>query len=67
MILVTGGDGYIGSHCVIALMEAGYDVAVFDNHSTGHRDTSDVFRTLDAKGRFIGSFEGDLLDRKSVV
>lgn len=61
MILVTGGDGYIGSHCVIALMEAGYDVAVFDNHSTGHRDTSDVFRDLDTKGRFIGSFEGDLL------
>lgn len=66
MILVTGGDGYIGSHCVIALLEAGYDVAVFDNHSTGHRDTSKVFETLDSKGKFLGSFEGDLLDMDSL-
>ncbi len=29
-ILVTGGAGYIGSHCVAALVERGYDVAVID-------------------------------------
>jgi len=33
MILVTGGAGYIGSHTVILLMEAGYDIVVFDNFS----------------------------------
>lgn len=32
-ILVTGGAGYIGSHTVIALTEAGYDAVIFDNFS----------------------------------
>lgn len=35
-ILVLGGAGYIGSHTVSALAEAGRDVAVADNLSTGH-------------------------------
>lgn len=34
-ILVTGGAGYIGSHVLRQLGEAGYDVVVFDNCSTG--------------------------------
>ena len=37
-ILVTGGAGYIGSHVVKALGEKGYDLLVYDNLSTGHRD-----------------------------
>jgi len=36
-ILVTGGAGYIGSHCCRALAAAGFDPVVFDNFSTGHR------------------------------
>ena len=38
-ILVTGGAGYIGSHMVRTLGEKGHDVVVFDNLSTGHRDS----------------------------
>ncbi len=37
-ILVTGGAGYIGSHTVLALMEAGYEVVVYDNLSSGHQE-----------------------------
>jgi UDP-glucose 4-epimerase len=37
-ILVTGGAGYIGSHCVRALAAAGYDCVVYDNLSSGHRE-----------------------------
>jgi len=37
-ILVTGGAGYIGSHCCRALTAAGYHPVVYDNFSTGHRD-----------------------------
>jgi UDP-glucose 4-epimerase len=36
-VLVTGGAGYIGSHAVLALRDAGWDVAVIDNLSTGTR------------------------------
>jgi UDP-glucose 4-epimerase len=36
-ILVTGGAGYIGSHCVAALNELGRDVVVADNLSKGHK------------------------------
>lgn len=34
-VLVTGGAGYIGSHMVLALIDAGQDVVVLDNLSTG--------------------------------
>ena len=36
-VLVTGGAGYIGSHAILALREAGYPVVVIDNLSTGER------------------------------
>ncbi len=37
MILVTGGAGYIGSHTIKALKQAGFQPVIFDNFSTGHR------------------------------
>src|SRR5947209_3687373 len=36
-VLVTGGAGYIGSHCCRALLAAGCHPVVYDNFSTGHR------------------------------
>lgn len=44
MILVTGGAGYIGSHCVRELKERNMDVVVYDNLVTGHIESvpSDV-------------------------
>lgn len=51
IVLVTGGAGYIGSHCSRALSAAGYDPVVYDNLSTGHRNFVD--------GLFVN---GDLLD-----
>lgn len=38
MILLTGGAGYIGSHCVKRLMDKGFEVIVLDNLSRGFRD-----------------------------
>ena len=45
-ILVTGGAGYIGSHMVLALADAGHDVVVLDNLSTGFRWAIDPRATL---------------------
>ena len=37
-ILITGGAGYVGSHCAKALAAAGHEVVVFDNLLFGHRE-----------------------------
>ena len=37
-VLVTGGAGYIGSHAVLALLEAGHDPVILDNLGRGHRE-----------------------------
>ncbi|MBM4375795.1 MAG: UDP-glucose 4-epimerase GalE [Deltaproteobacteria bacterium] len=55
-VLVVGGAGYIGSHMVLALDEAGFDVTTFDNLSTGHRDAV-------LAGDFV---HGDLADRDAL-
>jgi UDP-glucose 4-epimerase len=64
MILVTGGDGYIGSNCVLKLLESGKEVVVFDNHSTGHAETG-AFFAKNFVGRF-SVFEGDLLEPRDL-
>lgn len=40
-LLVTGGAGYIGSICTRLLLDAGHEVVVLDDLSTGHRDAVD--------------------------
>ena len=37
-VLVTGGAGYIGSHAMLALKDAGWSVSVIDNLSNGTRE-----------------------------
>lgn len=56
-ILVTGGAGYVGSHCVRGLCDAGHEITVFDNLRSGHREAVDRRATL---------AEGDLSDQYAI-
>lgn len=53
-VLILGGAGYIGSHATDEFLARGYDVAVVDNLSTGHR------AAVSDKARF---YEGDIRDK----
>ena len=51
-ILVTGGAGYIGSHAVRVLKQAGFEPLIYENFSRGHRQAVEGFKVV----------EGDISD-----
>ena len=59
-ILLTGGIGYIGSHAASSLIEAGYDVVLFDNLSNS--DASVHNRLEKITNKKISFVEGDIRD-----
>ena len=61
-VLVTGGAGYIGSHCCVALGEAGHDVVVVDSLvNSSARVVDEVAALVATEVRF---HEGDIRDRR---
>jgi len=60
-VLVTGGAGYIGSHMVLQLLDAGEDVVVLDNLSTGFR-----WAVPDAAKLVVGDIADQALVSKTV-
>ncbi len=65
-ILVLGGAGYIGSHTVYELIDAGYEVVIADNLETGHKQAvhpDAVFYKGDLRDR---SFVDEVLDREKI-
>jgi UDP-glucose 4-epimerase len=63
-ILVTGGAGYIGSHTLILLVEAGYEVVVFDNFCNASRES--IRRVEAIVGKEITVVEGDIRNREDL-
>lgn len=60
-ILVTGGAGYIGTHTVVQLLEAGFPIVIFDNLSNSRRSVLD--RIVELTGKHPEFIEGDIRDR----
>ncbi|MGC1395147.1 MAG: UDP-glucose 4-epimerase GalE [Coleofasciculaceae cyanobacterium] len=60
-ILVTGGAGYIGSHAVLALQDAGYEVVILDNLVYGHRELVETVLKVELIEGDVGNRE--LLDQ----
>ena len=60
-ILVTGGAGYIGSHTVVELQDAGYDVVVVDNLSNSSEKS--LKRVEKITGKAVPFYKADILDR----
>ena len=63
--LVTGGAGYIGSHTVVQLLDAGHDVVVVDDHSNSHPAVVD--RIAEITGRRVDMRVVDLLDEDALT
>lgn len=63
-ILVTGGAGYIGSHTVVELQQAGHDVVVIDNLCNGSETA--LQRIEGITGRSVSFVRGDIRDRETL-
>src|SRR5579875_1133789 len=58
-VLVAGGAGYIGSHTVKRLKEAGHSPVIYDNLSRGHRAAADILK--------VPFVDADLEDRHTLL
>lgn len=69
-VLVTGGAGYIGSHCVVTLQQAGYDVIALDNFTNsvnGSKNESIALkRVTEITGKEVIFYKCDLLDKNDL-
>ena len=63
-ILVTGGAGFIGSHTVVELQDAGYDVVVVDNLSNSSEKSLE--RVSAITGKPVTFYKADILDREAL-
>ena len=63
-ILITGGAGYIGSHSLLCLLEAGYEVVVFDNLTNASAES--VRRVEHLAGKSCTFIEGDIRDSRAL-
>lgn len=63
-ILVTGGAGYIGSHTVVELQNAGYEVVVLDNLSNSSEKS--LKRVEAITGKKVPFYKADILDREAL-
>ena len=64
-VLITGGAGYIGSHTVVELLAAGFDVTILDNLSNSKHSVVDRIEAI--AGRRPDFVQGDVRDREKLL
>ena len=63
-VLVTGGAGFIGSHTVLELLEAGYETVVVDNLCNSSEES--MRRVRELTGKDIAFYNFDVRDREKL-
>ena len=63
-ILITGGAGYIGSHTLIELLNAGHTTIVIDNLSNSSRES--LRRVEEITGKSVVFYEADVRDKNAL-
>ena len=63
-ILVTGGNGYIGSHTCVELLNNGYEVVILDNFSNSKRENLSKIKQI--TGKDFTFYEGNMIDQSII-
>ncbi|CAD7088750.1 unnamed protein product [Hermetia illucens] len=70
-VLVTGGAGYVGSHTIIELLNAGYNVICVDNlcNAFSEKDSlpESLKRVQEITGKTVGFYAVDLKDKAALT
>ena len=64
-IFVTGGAGYIGSHTVVALLDAGYQVGIIDNYANSSASVLEKLEQL--AGQKFKTYHADVTDLQQLI
>jgi UDP-glucose 4-epimerase len=63
-IFITGGAGYIGSHCAVSLVQSGYNPIILDNFSNSHQN---IIKNLEIiTNKKITFYNIDIRDKKKL-
>ena len=65
-VLVTGGAGYIGSHTVVELLNAGQEVVIVDNYSNSKPEVLNRIKTITGKILKAHLVEGEMVKGKEI-
>ena len=63
-VFITGGAGYIGSHCAVSLAKNGFKPIIIDNFSNSHKDTIKKLELI--SGKKITFYNVDIRDKKKL-